>query len=79
MPIWIRSQDKMTLVYANRIIAGGTRIINEVSYDSETDDYDFLGDYKTHKRALQVLNEIQDFVEKQTTYKHNYVYEMPEK
>ena len=57
MELWIRSQDKRTLLKANRIDVDDTDIIcwdNDYRC-SET----YMGKYKTQKRALEVLDEIQ--------------------
>jgi len=58
MELWVRSQDKRTLLKANRIDVDDTNIIcwdNDYRC-SET----YMGNYKTQKRALEVLDEIQE-------------------
>lgn len=57
----IRSQDKLKLVNANRIIVSETEVVNYVSYTNEAEDYDVLGTYKTQQRAIEVLTEIEDY------------------
>lgn len=67
--MWIRSQDKTTLVTARRITivpnletaakVNGWKVIE---YHGETRngvDWDVLGVYKTKERALEILNTIQ--------------------
>ena len=90
MELWIRSQDKRTLLKANRIDVDDTDIIcwdNDYRC-SET----YMGKYKTQKRALEVLDEIHENIEKigkdeiitdengiMSGIKHfGKVYEMPE-
>ena len=89
MELWIRSQDKETLMKVNRIDIDDNSII---CYDndyhcSET----YMGQYKTKERALEVLDEIQENIVKQGqviiltdergipngSKFFSYVYEMP--
>ena len=57
MKLWIRSQDKRTLINTRRIDVDDNNIIiwDEGKYASEI----FCGRYKNQERALEVLNEIQ--------------------
>ena len=57
MELWIRSQDKTTLINTRRIDADDNNIIvwDEGRYASEI----YLGIYKTKERALEVLDDIQ--------------------
>ena len=78
MELWIRSQDKTTLINTRRIDVDDNNIIvwDEGRYASEI----YLGIYKTKERALEVLDEIQDLL--QNAYVGNVnriVYQMPEK
>jgi len=57
MKLWIRSQDKMTLMQVNFLYIGGT-YKSEVMTDKNNILYS-LGLYKTKTRALQVLDEIE--------------------
>lgn len=89
MELWVRSQDKETLIksyelyirpYSNIYVIRAKRTSN------------IMGLYKTKERALEVLDEIQEYLEKQgqdylladengiiTGQKHyGFVYEMPE-
>ena len=85
MELWIRSQDKMNLVkirqislnYSNKkqIIANYT----PESYENSGGYYELLGTYETKKRAIEVLDEIQDLL--QNAYIGNanrIVYQMPQ-
>lgn len=56
MELWIRSQDKTTLINAQRIDVNYNNIIvwDEGRYASKI----YLGIYKTKERALEVLDEI---------------------
>lgn len=62
--MFIRSQDKKGLVDAKRIvIMEDKKIINLVKYgSSDYEDYDSLGIYSTKERAIEVLDEIQEFM-----------------
>ncbi len=64
MELWIRSQDKMKLFRCIDI-----RCIIEqegCSIIDNTDDY-IIATYKSIERALEVLDEIQEYIEKQGT------------
>lgn len=79
MNLWVRSQDKGSLVCVKNIfiieLSGKYHFFIDGDYNSN------LGSYKTKERALEVLDEIQlmDFSNnknvKLTSY--GYVYEMP--
>ncbi len=58
MELWIRSQDKTTLINTRRIDVDDNNIIiwDEGRYASEI----YLGIYKTKERALEVLDEIEE-------------------
>lgn len=100
MELWIRSQDKMNLVKINQIsinYVNKTQIIANCLpeyYENSGNYYELLGIYKTKERALEVLDEIQEYItptlsllddtlsEKQICQVGNIlsmVYEMPEK
>ena len=84
MNLWIRSQDKMNLVkirqtslnYQNnkQIIAN---YIPEL-YENSGAYYELLGTYKTKERAIEVLDEIQNYILLPNTDNSAYVYNMPE-
>lgn len=63
MEIWVRSQDKKTLLKCD------TLTITIDSEDGKTIrgykivGYEDLGTYKTKKRALEVLDEIDEFID----------------
>lgn len=58
--MWVRSQDKKTLVKVDKLI---------IAYDTDEkiyeihNVYDSLGVYKSKERALEVLDEIQAYLE----------------
>lgn len=56
MELWIRSQNKETLIKANDITIEQNMIIGYFDKDTE---YEYLGTYKSKERALEVLDEIQ--------------------
>ena len=62
--MWIRSQNKDALVYANNIyiIKSKMEEIYEISY-FDGDSFVKLGFYKSKERALEVLDEIQAYLE----------------
>ena len=65
MELWIRSQDRETLIKTENISIDNENYIigNLISDDNKSIcDYWRLGHYKTKERALEVLDEIQDIV-----------------
>lgn len=94
MELWIRTQDREVLLPAKlEIQATGNERIGYLMYGLK--DYSanavMLGKYKTKERALEVLDEIQKFIEEFNTVTaeldeygdvanvehHKKVYEMP--
>ena len=77
MNLWVRSQDKECLinisniqyVYKNNMHGLGTYY----------DNLKILGEYKTKERALEVLDEIQNYILLPNIDNSAYVYQMPEK
>jgi hypothetical protein len=67
--IWVRSQDRKSLILAKRLStisgANGAKVI-----DKYVDSYSVLGEYPTEERALQVLDEIQGYIACGTTEAH---------
>ena len=72
MEFWIRSQDKEILLKANDISISNN-VINEgesikfkgykiVGYFDKNTEYEHLGSYATKERALEVLDDIQNFI-----------------
>ena len=62
--IWIRSQNKMALIIADRLEImsrndGKARIVNWVD---GVNSYDLLGEYATEQRAVEIIDEIQSFI-----------------
>ena len=85
MELWIRSQDKETLMKVNRIDVQEQNII---CYDNDYHcNETYMGEYKSKERALEVLDEIQDeliststvpiFNNEKITCGCSRVYEMP--
>ena len=66
--MWIRSQDKKTLVKADKLIIGYDK--DEKVYEIHN-VYDSLGIYKSKERALEVLDEIQERISPKFNYKGN--------
>ena len=65
MELWIRSQDKETLIKIENISIDSENYIigNLISDDNKSIcDYWRLGHYKTKERALEVLDEIQRLI-----------------
>ncbi|AJD31671.1 hypothetical protein ACQX0N_09645 [Clostridium tepidum] len=78
MGIWIRSQNKDTLVCCKNI---------EIDGESVYGAHYFLGEYATEQRALEVLDEIQDRMIKGTRFDdiyngkrttRDFVFQMPQ-
>ena len=63
MELWIRSQDKLILTKINHVDAyEGSRGWLIYGYYTNDIDREILGTYKTKKRALEVLDEIQELI-----------------
>lgn len=69
MELWIRSQDKESLIKANNIYIicncpemPSTSSYSLYNYNKLKESWfgDFLGKYKTKERALEVLDDIED-------------------
>ncbi|HGM3598572.1 TPA: hypothetical protein ACKOVV_001921 [Clostridioides difficile] len=54
----IRSQDRLDLMRVNRVEISNNRV-----YAMLEDDIRKIGEYESNERAMQVLNEIQKFIE----------------
>lgn len=88
MNLWIRSQDKKSLVKINSTIELKFNDCKMIIADYQpdfTDKYDgfyvVLGTYKTEERALEILDEIRRELKTAESNGDFYVivYEMPEK
>ena len=86
MNLWIRSQDKSSIVKVDNLyVSVGNYICYYVEKGKEVPGTYYrpsgeLGRYKTKERAIEVLDEIQDLL--QNAYVGNVnriVYQMPEK
>ena len=66
--MWIRSQDKKTLVKVDKLIIGYDK--DEKVYEIHN-VYDSLGIYKSKERAIEVLDEIQERISPKFNYKGN--------
>lgn len=94
MELWVRAQDRETLLKVNNGLMywEDTDKRNCIVIKETSTNLSVLGEYKTKERALEVLDEIQEFIEKRgedylltnkdgiiTGQKHyGLVYEMPE-
>lgn len=79
MDLWIRSQDKTTLIKIDRIDIDDRSII--VWQNNYSCDEIYMGTYSSKEKALEVLDEIQELILKLdkriTHYELDCVYEMP--
>ena len=81
----MRSQDKMNLVKIRQIsldYQNNKQIIaNYVPdfFENSGAYYELLGTYKTKERAIEVLDEIQNYILLPNTDNNAYVYQMPAK
>lgn len=89
MELWMRSQDKCTLMKATYIYVAREEVC---AYD-ENKCWSAIGVYSSQERALEVLDEIQEHIQKQgQSYiltdekgqpaglkEYGNIYEMPEK
>ena len=78
MELWIRSQDKLKLVKVNYVYAIENKINSFSIYGETIDSAPIIGRYETKERALEVLDEIQNYILLPNTDNSAYVYEMPE-
>ena len=77
LELWIRSQDKMEFAKIEDIFISQDKINRIIGYSHGIKC--FLGDYETHERALEVLDEIQDLMRSLTDSDLKIIqYEMPE-
>lgn len=63
MDLWIRSQDRETIMKIDRVDIDREKEIWVNGYDV------FVAKYKTKERALEVLDEMQEFIENRDTTK----------
>ena len=83
MELWVRSQDKMNLVKVRQISVNyqdNKQIIANYMpelYENSGEYYEILGTYETKERALEVLDEIQNYILLPNTDNSAYVYKMP--
>lgn len=63
MDLWIRSQDRETLLKVTNFLCYAG--FHEIRYPLLNDEYIVLGEYKTKERALEVLDEINDLLEQE--------------
>jgi hypothetical protein len=72
MELWVRSQNKQSLLKANAIIINSFEDLIAIHGYIDSDTHLWLGTYKTKERALEVLDEIQKFIERDCKeYKSN--------
>lgn len=82
MKLWVRSQNRTALTEINEIIVNSNQDKNKwfvINYFGESQTY--LGIYKTKKRALEILDEIQTLIDQvndpNLTILPILLYEMP--
>ncbi len=85
--MWIRSQDKKTLTKVTRLFATRRGKIQNLPTTGIEDDYDILGEYKSEKRAIEILDIIMNQIGMVTestvsmsneVIKRHFVFQMPE-
>lgn len=85
--MWIRSQDKRTLVKVNRLWIAKAGVIYNLPPTGIEEDSDLLGEYESFERAVEVLDNIQSQLRSAVevirgvssdTYKQYFIYQMPE-
>lgn len=79
MAIWIRNQDKTSLIECKTIsvitqLNGGYHIYANYIDFGEAENYDFLGKYSTKEKAIKALDMIQEHIVKHS----NKVFKMPQ-
>ena len=79
----MRSQDRMNLVKINQVSLNYQNnkqiIANYIPeiYENSSCYYELLGTYKTKERALEVLDEIQNYILLPNIDNNAYAYKMP--
>lgn len=76
MELWVRSQDKECLINVSNIQYIYKNYIHGLG--TYYDNLKILGEYKTKERALEVLDEIQNYILLPNTDNSAYIYKMPE-
>lgn len=79
--MWVRTQDKETLVKADKLYIDKNNNKYTINFDSCTDRWYILGTYKSKERALEVLDEIQKLLialPRTEIPFNDIVYQMPE-
>ena len=77
MNLWVRSQDKRILQKVDNLFLDANYENKRIStYDGDNIE---LGTYKTKERAIEVLDEIQNYILLPNTDNSAYVYQMPAK
>jgi len=66
--MWVRSQDKLNLLRVSDLVIVGNSI--RECYGDES-SLRILGEYKTDERALEVLYDIQQFINQQIDFERN--------
>lgn len=73
MSVWVRSQDKETLVKADKLYIDKNNNKYTINFDSCTDRWYILGTYKSKERALEVMTKIEN-----SLILNEKVFDMPE-
>lgn len=63
MDLWIRPQTKIGLINAENICIRDDAKLVKYGNDLNLGNYAILGEYKSKERALEVLDEIESFIE----------------
>lgn len=83
MELWIRSQDKSSIVKVDNLyVSIGNYICYYVEKGKEVPGTYYrpsgeLGIYETKERAIEVLDEIQQYILLPNIDNSNYIYQMP--
>lgn len=75
--MWIRSQNKKTLLNVNQVVINNTKDESEYYIHGYSErGIDILGVYSTEEKALEVLDYIQSEIQS-NVYDEQTVFEMP--
>ena len=80
MELWIRNQNKERLIKANIVMLPPIEEVTAIYCYIDKDTNFWLGTYKTRERALEVIDEIQNYICPNGSinlYDGTRVYEMP--
>ena len=75
MDLWVRSQDRTKLMNTDSLVISKDKDTFYICDSLEGN----IAEYKTKERAIEILDEIQNYILLPNTDNSAYIYEMPKK